>query len=182
MSEYLFTSKRLGFRQWKESDLDPYFYAINSDEKVMEFYPSTLTRKESDEQAERITSNIHQDGFGLYAVDLLSKKEFIGYIGFSKPRFNMPFTPCIEIGWRLKKDVWGNGLATEGAIQCLNHGFSALAFDKIYSFAAIQNKPSQRVMQKIGMTYLGTFNHPKLPGHVLEEHVLYCIQNKKGTT
>ncbi len=182
MSEYLFTSKRLGFRQWKESDLDPFFYAINSDELVMEFFPGTMSREDSDGMAKRISDNIEKDGFGLFAVDLLKDNQFIGFIGFSKPRFEAHFTPCIEIGWRLRKDVWSKGLATEGAERCLQYGFETLVFDKVYSFTATNNKPSERVMQKIGMTYQGTFNHPKLPGHVLEEHVLYCIQNKKGTT
>ena len=95
--------------------------------------------------------------------------------------FKTDFSPGIEIGWRLGKQFWNQGLATEGATTCLHYGWNVLGLDKVYSFTAQINKRSARVMQKIGMKQIGQFNHPKLEtGHVLEPHVLYAIE--KPTT
>lgn len=102
----------------------------------------------------------------------------IGFIGFHIATFEADFTPCIEIGWRLKRDAWGKGYATEGARACLEFGFTNLNFKEVYSFIAKINKPSQNVMKKIGMHYVKDFNHPKIERNSnLCRHVLYVIRN-----
>ena len=98
------------------------------------------------------------------------------YIGFIHPRFEEWFTPCVEIGWRLKKEVWNRGLASEGAIACLKYGFETLGFERVYSFTSVLNKPSERVMQKAGMKHAGFFEHPALEeGQRLRKHTLYVL-------
>lgn len=111
-------------------------------------------------------------------MEVKESKEFIGFIGFHRPSFEADFTPCIEIGWRLKRDAWGKGYATEGAKACLKYGFTELNFKEVYSFTAKINKPSEKVMKKIGMQYVKEFDHPKLePNNKLCKHVLYVIRN-----
>ncbi len=172
---HLFTSQRLGFRQWQISDKAPYA-AMNANPKVRQYFPSTLSVRESNASYDRLKSHIKQNGFGFFAVDLLSTNEFAGFIGFVKTPFEADFTPCVEIGWRLRESLWNQGLATEGALRSLEYAFENWDFDSIYSFTAVQNKPSERVMQKIGMHKVKEFDHPKVPAYSpLLRHVLYKI-------
>ncbi|MTI67649.1 MAG: GNAT family N-acetyltransferase [Firmicutes bacterium] len=170
-----FESKRLIFRDWKHRDLER-FRNMNKDIKVMEYFPSILTKEETDNFLKKIKKEFNELGYGLYAVELKHNKEFIGYIGFHNANFDANFTPCIEIGWRLKYEAWGNGYATEGAKACLDYGFNKLKFDKIFSFTAKINIRSESVMKKIGMKKIGEFDHPNLDKHSpLSKHVLYFI-------
>jgi RimJ/RimL family protein N-acetyltransferase len=169
------TTARLLLRQWRESDREP-FARMNADPRVMEFYPARLSRAESDAAADRIAAHFERRGFGLFAAELLGNGAFAGYIGLSVPGFEAHFTPCVEIGWRLAAEYWGQGLATEGAAAALSYGFEALKLDEIVSFTVPANVRSRRVMEKNGMRYdaAGDFDHPNLPeGHPLRRHVLY---------
>ena len=173
---YIFTSERLGFRAWQESDHKP-FSELNASPAVMEYFPSILSEAETMAMIDRINKHFENYGFGYWAVDELETKNFIGFIGFGQPRFESFFTPCIEIGWRLSQQFWGKGYATEGAKACLKYGFEILALDKIYSFTATINQRSEGVMKKIGMEKIGEFNHPIIPNHKLTQHVIYLIKN-----
>lgn len=167
---------RLRLRDWEETDLEP-FSRMNADEKVMEYFPKTLSAEETNGFYRNIAAEFEECGFGLYAVELQENKEFIGFIGFHRAMFEADFTPCIEIGWRLKQEAWGRGYATEGAKACLQYGFSKLGFTDIYSFTAEINTPSKNVMSKIGMNYLKSFDHPKVEKtSPLSKHVLFHIK------
>lgn len=173
---YIFESDRLGFRRWLDRDTEPYV-DMCSDRVVMEYFPETHSRERSLAFIQKVGEYFDEHGFGLWAVEEKQSLQFAGFIGFSKVVFESFFTPCIEIGWRLRKEFWGQGYATEGAKACLAYGFSALGFDAIHSFTALSNKRSERVMQKIGMKHIGTFDHPNVAdGHVLRPHVLYRIE------
>lgn len=175
---YLETS-RLLIRDWIETDLEP-FKLLNADVQVMQYFPKTLTHDETDIFYEMIQAEFRKHGFGLYAIEVKDNKEFIGFIGFHLATFNADFTPCREIGWRLKKDAWGKGYATEGAKACLEYGMKQLGFNEVYSFTAEINKPSHHVMEKIGLRFVKDFNHPQIvSGSPLVKHVLYHISRKK---
>ena len=166
---------RLLLRRWRPSDHEP-FARINSDPRVMQHYPAPLTPAESDAFIGRIEAHFDRHGFGLWAAELRPSALFLGYIGLAIPAFHAHFTPCVEIGWRLHADHWGQGLATEGAHQVLHHAFTALALPEIVSFTSPENLRSIRVMQKLGMTRnpADDFDHPSLPkDHPLRRHVLY---------
>ncbi|WP_025786268.1 GNAT family N-acetyltransferase [Sporosarcina sp. D27] len=171
-------TERLQLRDWKESDLEP-FRRMNADEEVMTYFPASLTSEETKAFYKAIISEFEECGFGLYAVEEKTNKEFIGLIGFHRATFDADFTPCIEIGWRLKKEAWGKGYATEGAAACLEYGFTELNFNDIYSFTADINQPSKKVMKKIGMDFVGEFYHPKVKeDSALKKHVLFHINRK----
>ncbi|MEO8710489.1 MAG: GNAT family N-acetyltransferase [Parafilimonas sp.] len=175
-TDYIITTERLGLRKWKDEDCIS-FAAINKDEAVMEYFPTTLTDEETISMINRICLHFEKNGFGLYAIDKLATKQFIGYTGFMIPSFESFFTPCIEIGWRLKKEEWNKGYATEAAKACLQYGFETLGFNKIYSFTSTINLRSEKVMQKIGMIKEGEFDHPKIAlNNKLCRHVLYAIE------
>lgn len=184
-SQYLFRSERLGFRNWLPSDLDK-MAAINADAEVMRFFPSTQSREQTEEFIQRMQRQFSEVGFCYFAVDDLDAQDsndaFIGFIGLSKQMYEAPFTPCIDIGWRLRRDKWGQGLASEGAKTCLNYAFDILKIEKIYAVAPVINIPSERVMQKIGMSKVGTFLHPALAsGSELHECLIYEITPKIPT-
>jgi RimJ/RimL family protein N-acetyltransferase len=171
-------TERLLLRPWRADDRDA-FARINADPRVMEFYAKRLTRDESDAAADRIAEHWRTHGFGLYAAEIKDGARFIGYIGLARPAFEIDFTPCVEIGWRLDADYWGRGLATEGALAVAEQALGALGLDEIVSFTVPANVRSRRVMEKLGMTRdpRDDFDHPKLPeGHPLRRHVLYRLR------
>ncbi|AZS14350.1 GNAT family N-acetyltransferase [Paenibacillus lutimineralis] len=171
---YLETS-RLLLRDWEENDLVP-FSRLNADEQVMKYFPKTLSTEETNGFYQSIIAELKECGFGFYAVEVKENKDFIGFIGFHRATFESDFTPCIEIGWRLKKEAWGKGYATEGAAACLQYGFNNLGFNDVYSFTADVNTPSKNVMIKIGMSFIKMFHHPKVEkDSPLNKHVLFHI-------
>ena len=173
--KYILTTPRLGLRRWLPADIPP-FARMNQDPAVREYFPSLMTFDESRASVRMIGRHFDEYGYGLYAVELLSTGEFIGFCGFSHPGFDAWFTPCVEIGWRLRQEAWGQGYASEAAQACLSHGWATLGLTKVLSFTAVLNTRSERVMQKIGMTRVGGFEHPVVAeGHVLRPHVLYEV-------
>lgn len=166
-------SERLIFRGWEERDW-PFFAAMNANPRVMRFFPTVLTGEESRAMWDRMRKELDERGYGLYAVELKASGSLIGLIGFHWADFEADFTPCVEIGWRLVPEAWGHGYATEGAVACLEHGFARLGFDRVYSFTACLNLPSQAVMLRAGMRKMSGFNHPGVaPDSELCPHVLY---------
>lgn len=169
---------RLILRPWREDDFEP-FAAMSADPKVMEHFPSTLTRAESDAVAGRLKAHIEHHGFGFWALELPGVAPFIGFAGLLHVSFEEHFTPAVEIGWRLAPAHWRQGYATEAARAALAHGFGALALSEIVSFTIPANLPSQAVMQRLGMTRneAEDFAHPRVPpGHPMSRHVLYRLR------
>src|ERR1700730_8639132 len=106
----------------------------------------------------------------------LRRSLFVGFIGLSVPTFHTAFTPCVEIGWRLSADYWGQGLATEGAAEMVRYAFEVLRLESLVSFTVPTNIRSRRVMEKLRMVHDAgdDFDHPNLPeDHPLRRHVLY---------
>jgi len=166
---------RLILRQWKDSDL-PLFYKLNSNPKTMEYFPSILTKDQSNEYAFKIQKELKEKPYGIWAVELKDNSRFIGCIGLHYQDFKAHFTPCIEIGWRLDLSFWGKGYATEGAKCALDYAHNALKIKEVVAFTAKCNFRSIRVMEKLKMTYdkKDDFLHPKVPKESpLSLHVLY---------
>jgi RimJ/RimL family protein N-acetyltransferase len=171
-------TSRLILRQWRQGDREP-FAAMNADPRVMEFMTHVLSREESDEFVDRIEAQFARHGFCLYAAELRDSNRFIGFIGIHVPRFEAAFTPCVEIGWRLSPDVWGQGLATEGGHAVVAHAFGNLRLEELVSFTARMNKRAQHLIEKMGMTRdpAEDFDHPLVPaGNPLVPHVLYRLR------
>jgi RimJ/RimL family protein N-acetyltransferase len=169
---------RLLLRRWRPSDRGP-FAAMNADPRVMEHFPAPLPREESAAAAERIARHFDGHGFGLWAIEVPNVVPFAGFVGLSVPAFTAPFTPCVEVGWRLVHGCWGRGYATEGARAALTFGFETLGLDEIVSFTTSTNTRSIRVMERLGMTHDASddFDHPNLPpDHPLRRHVLYRLR------
>jgi RimJ/RimL family protein N-acetyltransferase len=176
---YIFTSARLGFRNWSLNDL-PEFAEMNADSEVMQYFPKKLTTAESAEFIERLQKHFDTHGYNYFAVELLESGELIGFIGLAYQEYEADFTPATDIGWRLKHSAWGKGYATEGALRCLKFAFTELKLPKVVSICVVQNLPSEAVMKKIGMTKKGHFTHPKLFGYPgFEDCVWYQITKEE---
>jgi RimJ/RimL family protein N-acetyltransferase len=118
----------------------------------MEFFRSTLTPAESSAMIDRIEQHFDERGFGLWAIEVPGVASFIGFAGFDLARFHAPFTPCVEVGWRLAFEHWGRGYATEAARLALGCGFGTLAFSDVVSFTSAANHRSRAVMERLGMS------------------------------
>jgi RimJ/RimL family protein N-acetyltransferase len=173
------TTDRLLLRRWHESDRAA-FAALNADPEVMRYFPSTRTRAESDALVDRLDAAIEADGFGLWAVERRDSGAFVGFVGLSRPTFDPALVGQVEIGWRLAREAWGQGVATEAAREVVRFAFDPSGADlpALVSFTAATNEPSRRVMRRLGMTHdpADDFEHPALPrGHALRPHVLYRL-------
>ena len=167
---------RLLLRQWREEDREP-FAALNADPIVMEHFPSTMTRADSDAYVDRVMETIAERGWGTWAVEVIATREFIGFVGLNVPRFEAHFTPAVEIGWRLARRAWGHGYATEAARAVLAFAFDELELDEVVSFTTPANTRSRRVMERIGMTRdpADDFDHPNVTVERVKPHVLYRL-------
>ena len=177
-------TERLYLRQWQASDFAT-FADMNADPEVMQYFPKLLTPKVSDIIANKCQQLIADNGWGLWAVSLKVDEEnsggFIGFVGLNDTHADMSFAPAVEIAWRLSKEHWGQGYATEAARASLNFAFTELGLEEVVSFTAVINKRSQLIMQRIGMTDTqDNFYHPALKStHPLAEHVLYKISRQQ---
>lgn len=175
---HLFTSERLGFRNWEEKDI-PKMAAISGDPEVMRFFPATATEEQTRQFIVRMQTDFEERGHCYFAVDRLDTNEMIGFIGLMYQDYEVDFTPCVDIGWRLKKSAWRQGFATEGAKACLDFAFRKLDLKSVVAVATCVNIPSEAVMQKIGMQKVKEFVHPRLiQDERLKDCVLYEIKAK----
>ncbi len=173
-------TERLLLRQWCDEDFAG-FAELNTDPDVMEFYPDLLSRQESNAAAEKFKFLISQNGWGFWAVELRHDQSFIGLVGLHKPIYELPFSPCVEIGWRLASAFWGRGYATEGGRACLDFAFGQLDLSEVFAFTSVSNMKSRAVMERLNMANIGAnFDHPIIPhDSPLREHVVYKINKQQ---
>ena len=169
-------TERLILRQWTNDDL-ALFSKISGDSDVMEFYPKPMMEEESYSMGSKIQSLINERGWGFWAIEIPNQEKFIGFVGLHIPKESLPFSPCVEVGWRIAKEYWNQGYATEAAKESLRYAFTTLNLNEVVSFTTLVNLRSQAVMQKIGMSNTGSnFMHPDIEvTHPQCEHVLYKI-------
>lgn len=171
------TNDSLILRQWRDDDLEPYA-GMNADAEVMRFFPKPLTRAESRESLARLRAGIAQRGWGLWVVEV--DGAFAGFTGLAEPTFAAHFTPAVEIGWRLRREYWGRGIAHAAALNAQAYAFECLKLPELVSFTAAINHRSRRLMERLGFSHNpdDDFLHPSLPpDHLLRPHVLYRKRN-----
>lgn len=172
-------TERLVLRNWEERDR-PLFHHINSDDRVMEFFPFRRDRAQSDAKMDELRDAIERDGFGFAPAEIAATGECIGFVGIVRTD-HLPFLPqgTVEIGWRLAPEYWGRGYVSEAARAWLAFGFETLGLDEIVSFAVAANLRSSAVMERIGMKAepSSDFDHPGVPdSHPhLKRHVFYRL-------
>lgn len=176
-NDYIFTSERLGFRNWNKEDLKE-ITELNADVDVMEHFPKTLNEKETEMFMDRLQKHYTDRGYTYFATEVLATGELIGFIGLAYQDYETSFTPATDIGWRLKKTAWGKGYATEGAKRCLEYAFDNLNLNRVIAVCTENNNKSERVMIKIGMNKLTKFKHPSLNNFPTHENCI-CYEIKR---
>ena len=170
---------RLILRAFRDEDREA-FAALNADPAVADWLSGPLSREASDAMAQRINGHIAEHGFGLWAVERKADGRMLGFDGLQRIKpGGLPVGPGIEIGWRLCRDAWGAGYATEAAAAALAWGFANLDSEEILSFTATTNARSEAVMRRIGMSRAAErdFDHPNLAdGHPLKRHIVYVAK------
>ena len=169
-------TERLILRQWKDEDY-PLFAEMNSDDEVMKYFPEKLNVKESNNFADKLKKLISERGWGLWALEIKQSKQFVGFTGLHYVNSVLPFSPALEIGWRLNKQFWSRGYATEAALCSLQFAFNTLNVSEIVSLTSVINEKSQSVMKRLNMINTNkNFFHPLIDkSNILCEHVLYKI-------
>ena len=166
---------RLRLRQWRDADYAP-FAALNADTRVMRHFPAPLDATASNALADRCRALISERGWDLWALETKEDGAFIGFAGLHVPPMDLPFSPCVEIGWRMAHGAWGKGYTTEAAGAALHFGFGRLDLSEVVSYTAVGNTRSRAVMERLGMRFDRLFSHPALPeGSPLREHCLYRL-------
>src|SRR5215218_7885308 len=181
ISHRTLTTPRLILRPWRDSDL-PAFAALNADPRVMAFFPKCLTRDESDAAVAYHRAHFDRHGFGRWAVEAPGMASFVGAVGLVVPDQDLPFNPCVEIGWRLAAEFWGRGYATEAARAAMDFGFRERGLPEIVSFTVAGHARSRAVMERLGMTHRpeDDYDRPGLPdGHPHRRHVLYRLRRDR---
>lgn len=171
---------RLRLRQWRESDREP-FACMNIDPAVMEFFPALQSRHASDASIALWQSQFSSQGWSNWAVELLDSGQFVGFLGLTVPRRVLPFSPCVEVGWRLARSAWGHGFATEGGRAVLRVAFERIGLSEVVSFTALGNLRSRAVMERLGLrNAMQDFEHPGVPEHhALRSHCLYRVTREQ---
>ena len=126
-NSYQLETARVVLRQWRSEDYAE-FASMNAGPDVMRYFPSLLSRKESDALTKKLDNLIAQKGWGFWVAQRKSDNAFIGLAGLNQAD-NLPVANCMEVGWRLAKAYWGKGYATEAATAALYFAFSILEQD-----------------------------------------------------
>jgi len=172
---------RLVLRGWTAPDRDA-FAAMNVDPEVMRFFPAVQSRAESHAMVDRIQASFESDGCGLWALERRDDGAFVGFTGLLRVGDGLPVSGEVEVGWRLTRSAWGQGLATEAARAALRYGFETGGLHDAMSMTAQINVPSRRVMERLGMVRdrSADFDHPRLlADSPLRRHVVYRISRSR---
>ena len=160
-------TSRLILREFRVDDADALGWVI-SDAETMRFYVAPFDRAGVEAWIARNRQRYKQDGFGLWAMVLKSTSEMIGDCGIVAQ--NVDGIQELEIGYHVRRDQWGQGLATEAARACRDYGFSEVKAKRLISLIQPENFPSRRVAEKNGMSVWKEVLWHDLP------HLVYAIR------
>lgn len=178
---FVIRTARDGLRRWNPEDATP-FARMNSDPEVMRDFPKLLSPGETDALLDRITAHFERYGYGPYAAEQLEDGRFIGFLGLQWATFAAGFTPALETGRGPARAFWKRGYATEAAREVLRFGFEELKQNDIVSFTSALNAPSIAVVNRIGLRFRDSFDHPNLPPvSSLRQHVPYGMSRREYT-
>jgi RimJ/RimL family protein N-acetyltransferase len=155
-------TERLRLERWSHDAHGDGFAAMNAQPEVLQYLGGGLgmTRAESDEMSARIAAHWETYGFGLWAAVKCPSSDMLGFVGLCHPVWWPEMSDRVEVGWRLRREAWGAGYATEGARAALQAGFGTLGLDEIVSFVHPGNQRSLAVTRRLGMRVECEVPHP----------------------
>lgn len=143
---------RLVLRRWRDADVEP-MAAINADPEVMRWIGAGEVRDLDQTRSGivRIEREWEASGYGLFAIEERASGDLLGFTGLTVPYFLPEVMPAVEIAWRLGRQHWGRGLATEASAAALGFGLVDRGLARIIAIVQIGNDASERIMTKLGM-------------------------------
>jgi RimJ/RimL family protein N-acetyltransferase len=151
-----FSTTRLVLRRPEESDVEQ-LMAMDSDPEVMRYMgDGAVIRPDRDRALQAVTrwrKQWDEQGFGMCSVIVRNTGQYAGWVTLAVPAFLPEILPAVEIGWKLRRQCWGQGYATEAATELLRFGFTGAGLDRIVSIRHIDNVRSERVMEKLGLRF-----------------------------
>lgn len=159
-------TERLALRRLTPHDLDR-LVELDSDPDVMRYIshgqPTSRERLETEILPRLLAWYQQGPHIGFWAAELISTKEFIGWFHLRPDRFEPDH---MELGYRLHRAYWGQGLATEMGRELIKRGETEWGFRRFSGRTLRDNRASQRVLEKCGLTWAGEFLYPEslLPG------------------
>ncbi len=172
---------RLVLRKWEEQDLEGLIELCGHPE-VMEFFGTVKSPIEVEEMLTRILGQQAKHGYCFPVVEDRMSGRLLGFCGLKVQETDIPIGPCVEIGWRLQRDAWGKGIATEAARIWLKFGFETLKLDEIVANMVAGNFRSENTMKRLGMVYSegDDFIDPDMDANdPLAKNILYRITKKQ---
>jgi len=170
-------TEHLILRQWQEEDLMVYA-KLTASKEVMKYFPKTLRTEESNTAARKFMNLLEKRSWGFWAIEEKLSGKFIGYAGLHAPKTKFPFSPCVEIAWRVADKYWENGYVLELGKEILDCAFEVIGLDEIVYFSSIHNIKAENIMQQLDMIKAEElFLHPFVDKrHRLSKHYLYRIK------
>ncbi|MBW5423879.1 GNAT family N-acetyltransferase [Streptomyces sp. BG9H] len=167
---------RLLLRRWHDGDLAP-MAEINADPRVMQWIDDGRARdlEQTAEDIERWEEEWDDEGFGLFAVELLASGELAGFTGLFVPDFLPELSSDIAIGWRFASQFWGQGYASEAAQATLEFALQDRGIDRVVCIHRAQDQASENVARKLDMVLERETTHP-VSGHALRVHAIDLTQ------
>jgi RimJ/RimL family protein N-acetyltransferase len=155
-------TERLRLERWRHDAHGDGFATMNAQPEVLRYLGGGggMTRAESDEMSARVAAHWETYGFGLWAAIEGGTGDMLGFVGLSHPVWWPEMRERVEVGWRLRREAWGTGYATEGARAALEEGFGTLGLEEIVSFVDPENERSLAVTRRLGMRVEREVPHP----------------------
>ncbi|MGV9560546.1 GNAT family N-acetyltransferase [Streptomyces sp. NPDC003401] len=152
---------RLLLRRWHDDDLVP-MAEINADPRVMRWVGdgSVLDLDGTAEALERWEEEWDEEGFGLFAVELLASGELAGFTGLYVPASLPELASEVAIGWRLGTPFWGQGYASEAAQATLEFALQDRGLERVVGIVRVGDEASENVLRKLGMVPERVTTHP----------------------
>lgn len=177
MTDTIIETSRLILRRWREADAAP-FHAMGQDAEVMRYLGPPMTIEDAHATVARVNAGIDRDGCGFWAIERREDREFLGFCGVKPGPAGTPIADDLEIGWRLRRDAWGQSYAREAAEAALAWAWANTSAPRVTAITVPANAASRGLMVRLGMRRIedGDFDHPALAaGDPLRRHVLYEI-------
>jgi RimJ/RimL family protein N-acetyltransferase len=152
----MFQTERLILRQPEESDIEP-LMAMDADPEVMRYIGTGAVIPPDPDRTLRAVARWRDQwedqGFGWCSVIVAETGEYAGWVALAVPNFLPEVLPAVEIGWRLRREHWGRGYATEAAAELLRFGLTTARLHRVVSIRDLANVRSARVMDKLGLRF-----------------------------
>jgi RimJ/RimL family protein N-acetyltransferase len=157
-------TERLTLRRPQLADLDA-LAAINADPEVARFVSATgpMARAETELMLRGMISHWDDHGFGWWMADLSETGELVGFVGLAHPLSVPALAEDVEVGWRLGREHWGRGLATEGGTEAVRHAFAERGLARLVCLIDRDNARSLAVARRLGFAHWRDMAHPRWP-------------------